>query len=72
MFSHKKKFKSIFIFLRYKSLTRTEQDKILACLFCEKPFNYINSYVIHLVSELQCYRQFVHAAQAKGTPDLGK
>ena len=53
-------------------MTRREQDKILSCLYCEKKFNYINSYVIHLVSELQCYRQFVHAAQAHGTPDLGK
>ena len=62
----------IFIYFRYKSIPKMDQATLLKCPFCDKVHVYIYSLVIHLLSELKCYRQFIKMSEAKGKSDLSE
>ena len=61
-----------FIYFRYKSIPKIDQAILLKCPFCDKLHVYIYSLVIHLLSELKCYRQFIKMSESKGKSDLSK
>ena len=50
----------------YKSVEESEQACILSCLYCQKAHKYISGLVVHLVSDVRCYRKLVKDTQSHG------
>ena len=50
----------------YKSVDESEKATILACLYCQKANKYISGLVVHLVSDVKCYKKLVKDTQPHG------
>ena len=50
----------------YKSVQESDKDTILTCLYCQKTKKYISGLVVHLFSDMGCYKKLVKDSEPFG------